>query len=89
MGYKVNNKAEAYLDKNRLDSILHSKDWSYAELHLRIEDRYGLELKYKGFINTINNTNVWKLTYAMAICGVLEVPLEALFTLEKSVETSD
>lgn len=84
MGNIIYNGVEATIDKEKLDKILESKFWTYQELHTRMEIKYDLKLKYKGFINALTGqTKYWKLTYAMAICGVLNVGVEELFILEK------
>lgn len=79
MGYAVIHKKEVRLNKKKLDEILTMRNLDYTELFNRVEQKFGLNLKYKGFMTAISNRSTWKLLYAWAIADVLDIDIRDIF----------
>jgi hypothetical protein len=88
MGWSAHHGKEMILNEAKVKNALQNKKWTFKELYERINVKYELDLKYRGFMNTIKNKNQWKLIYAYAIADLLEVPVEELFEV-KEVESDE
>ncbi len=75
------HEKEIIINKNKLKSIIDSKGMEYIELHVKIHDKYGLDLSYKGFMSLLSNRSTWKLLYAHAICDVLNIQYTEIFDI--------
>lgn len=75
------HKKEMLLNKDKLKDILDKKGMEYIELYEKTVDRYGLDLKYKGFMSLLSNRSTWKLLYAHAIADVLNVDYMEVFDI--------
>lgn len=73
------HKKEMLLNKDKLKDILDKRKMEYIELHEKVVDRYGLDLKYKGFMSLLANRSTWKLLYAHAIADVLNIDYTEVF----------
>lgn len=69
------------INKIKLKNILDQKGLGYNELHLKIVDKYQLDLTYKGFMTLLANKSSWKLIYAWAIVDVLFLSMEDVFDI--------
>lgn len=84
MGYTAHHGTEILINETQLNLALKNKQWNKRELHDRINMKYDLDLKYRGFMNTLQNKNQWKLIYAYAIADLLEKPIEELFYIDEA-----
>lgn len=75
------HEKEIVINKNKLKSILDSKGMEYKELHKKIYDKYGLDLRYKGFMSLLDNRSTWKLLYAHAISDILNIDYLEIFEI--------
>ncbi|MCR4362092.1 hypothetical protein JDW21_19080 [Bacillus subtilis] len=73
------HKTEIHCDKDRVKAILDARDIDYKELHYRVTEKFGLDIKYNSFMDLIKNINSWKLIYAWALADVLHKSIEDLF----------
>lgn len=89
MGYKVEHKLEARMNKEKFKMYLERKDMNAKQLWEKIVDEYGIHIKYRGFIALINKQNLWKLTYAYVICEALEIDIKDIFELKPTAEEGE
>lgn len=75
------HKKELVVNRQKLKIILDSKGMEFIQLHKRIEERYGLDLKYKGFMSLLANRSTWKLLYAHAIAEELSIDYKDIFEM--------
>ncbi len=73
------HEKEILLNKEKLRHIIESRNMDFIELHYTIQEKYGLDLQYKGFMNLIDNRSTWKLLYAHAITQVLGIDYMDIF----------
>lgn len=73
------HKTDVIINKQKLKNILDSKDMEYVELQGIMHDKYGIDLKYKGFMSLLDNHSTWKLVYAWIICEILDIKMTDIF----------
>ncbi len=81
MGYSVFAKKDIVLDRAKMEYIMMSKNIIYKELWENLNEKYGLDIGYKGFMSLINNRSNWKLLYAYTICEELNIEIKDIFRL--------
>lgn len=80
MGKEVIHKKEMEINKAKLKIVITTKkEWNFKELWKRMVDAYGLDLEYKSFMALLQNNISWKLTYAQAICEMIDVSIDEIF----------
>jgi hypothetical protein len=83
MGKSSNHRFKIYLDKEKFEQ---NNPWkNYAVVHRKLQQE-GIDLAYKSFNQLINNKVGWGLIYGLAICKLLDVKLEDIFSV---LETED
>jgi hypothetical protein len=75
------HKKEIVLDKEKLGEILDRRGMEYTVLHEKVQDKYGLDITYKGFMSLLSNRSTWKLLYAHAICDILLIGYTEIFDI--------
>lgn len=81
LGRSTTHKRDIVLDKNILRTILERNKMSFLDLYNECVKRYGLDIRYKGFMNLLDNRSSWKLLYAYAVTDVLDVALNDIFII--------
>lgn len=75
------HKKDIILNRDKLKSILDSKDMSYILFYEDLVARYGIDLSYKGFMSLLSNRSSWKLLYAYAMVKSLGIDFDDIFEL--------
>lgn len=75
------HKMDVVLNREKTKEIMDSQGMSYVELHNRMVEKFGLDLKYKGFMNLLTNNSSWKLLYAFALSETLHTDISVIFEL--------
>lgn len=73
------HKTDIILDKDKTKEIMEAQGLSYADLHHKMVEKFGLDLKYKGFMSLLSNNSSWKLLYAYALSETLHTDISELF----------
>lgn len=75
------HEKEIKLNKDKLKEILDRRGMEYMELHEKVQDKYGLDITYKGFMSLLSNRSTWKLLYAHAISDILLINYMEIFDI--------
>lgn len=73
------HKTDVILNKEALKDVLDRQGMEYIQLFDKAKEKYGLDMKYKGFMTLVSNRSAWKLIYAWAIADVLRVDIKDIF----------
>lgn len=70
---------KAVINKEMLNKALDGRSikWLLSKIN-----NMGINISYSAFYHLTQNTNEWKLTYALAISKILNFEVEKLFHLE-------
>lgn len=75
------HKRDLLVNKEKIKKLLDEKGMEYSELHKKAEDRYGLDITYKAYMNLLSNRSTWKLVYAWATAEILDVDIKDIFDI--------
>lgn len=75
------HKKDLHINKDRVKKLLDEKGMEYMELYRKAEDKYGLDITYKTFMNLLSNRSTWKLIYAWAIADMLNVEIYEIYDM--------
>jgi hypothetical protein len=77
---------KAEIDERKFSHLLREKKLNNKEFFYKLIEKYGFTFRYSNFMELVKNNINWRLSYALAICEMLEVEIPELFVLKGDVK---